>query len=95
MLLTSLTTRFKQNHSIILYENTVHADSSWHAAVQLCLPRAPDSMFCIDFVRITHCFYDYDFTITKSTPPANSELTILAIHYYTVGQKSAPFLFLQ
>jgi len=23
--------------------------------------RASDSMFCIDFVRVTNCFYDYDY----------------------------------
>ena len=22
---------------------------------------ASDSMFCIDFVRVTNCFYDYDY----------------------------------
>jgi len=30
----------------------------------LVTARASDSMFlCIDFVRVTNCFYDYDFTI--------------------------------
>ena len=24
---------------------------------------ASDSMFCIDFVRVTNCFYDYDYDL--------------------------------
>jgi len=32
--------------------------------------RASDSMFCIDFVRVTNCFYDYDYDhliVTQAT----------------------------
>jgi len=33
------------------------SDCSGH----LVTARASDSMFCIDFVRVTNCFYDYDY----------------------------------
>jgi len=38
-------------------------------ATELCrqnIARASDSMFlCIDFVRVTNCFYDYDYEISR------------------------------
>ena len=37
------------------------SDCSGH----LVTARASDSMFCIDFVRVTSCFYDYDSTVRK------------------------------
>jgi len=29
--------------------------------------RTSDSMFCIDFVRVTNCFYDYDYDYDYDT----------------------------
>jgi len=54
-------------------------DVSHLSCIILCLPkmicrngsRASDSMFLfIDFVRVTNCFYDYDYDISTFSPPS-------------------------
>jgi len=39
----------------------VHSPRATYYLQQLTISRASDSMFCIDFVRVTNCFYDYDY----------------------------------
>jgi len=47
------------------YFNT--AFNEWLLLGHLVTASASDSMFLfIDFVCVTNCFYDYDFTITQS-----------------------------
>jgi len=56
--------------------------------------RASDSMFCIDFVRVTNCFYDYDYDCYRNIMIQEAQLsqrdraTLRVIEYFAKSVRS-------